>query len=49
MRNDSAKYTFGESEKSAKEPRATSISFIRQFARVYSTTEGLKFSYYILN
>ena len=32
-----------------KTPRDSSISFIKQFARVYSTTHKGEFSYLILN
>ena len=50
MVNDSAHFPYGgESEFSGKTPKASSINYIRQFARVYSATHGIEFSYMILN
>lgn len=49
MVNDSAPITYGGESDQPGKPRASSISYIRQFARVYSTTKGVEFSYLILN
>ena len=50
MTNDSDCYTYGgESEKTHKSPSDFSLNIIKQFARVYSTTHGIDFSYCILN
>lgn len=38
-----------ESEEHRKTPSSSSINFVRQFARIYSTTHGGEFSYLILN
>ena len=51
MVNDSAHHVSygGEFEMTGKKPSSTSINFVKQFARVYSTTKGIDFSYLILN
>lgn len=49
MVNDSANVSYGDFEKTGKKPSASSINFVKQFARVYSTTKGIEFSYLILN
>lgn len=50
MINDSAHVSYGgDMEMRGKTPRVSSINFIKQFARVYSTTKGIEFSYLILN
>ena len=50
MVNDYTHISYGgEPENKGKKPKASSISFIRQFARVYSATQGVEFSYLILN
>ena len=50
MEKDSShNYSQEEPSGSEKSPRSSSIHFIKQFARVYSTTHGGEFSYLILN
>ena len=49
MIDDSDFISTGEDEKGNKTPRRSSVNFVKQFARVYSTTNGGKFSYLILN
>ena len=49
MVNDSSNFPYGgENKRSAKLPNISSINFIKQFARVYSATHGIEFSYMIL-
>ena len=49
MTNDSTNYTHGGEMHHKDTPRETSINFIKQFARVYSATQGIEFTYCILN
>ena len=50
MVNDSSKISYdGDFDSKAKSPKTTSINYIKQFARVYSATKGVEFSYLILN
>ena len=39
----------GDKEISKKSPNISSINYIRQFARVYSTFPGQEFSYFIIS
>ena len=50
MTNDSSHLTLsGEQVKAGKSPKDSSLKFIKQFARVYSTFNGVYFTYCILN
>lgn len=50
MINDSANLAFsGDPDVASKSPSDASVNFIRQFARVYSSHKGVKFSSCILN
>lgn len=49
MNEDSENISPREDDKAGKSPRRSSINFVKQFARVYSTTYGGEFSYLILN
>lgn len=39
----------GDKESVRKSPKTSSINYIRQFARVYSTFPGQEFSYFIIS
>lgn len=51
MTNDSTIFSlkFGSKGKEMKSPRAASINFVKQFARVYSSLDGVNCSNLILN
>ena len=50
MTNDSAHFSIqGETKVKTKSPSANTLSFLRQFARVYSIHPGSEFSCCILN
>ncbi|MCH5240385.1 MAG: hypothetical protein J1F38_09180 [Muribaculaceae bacterium] len=42
-------YNNEKSQSEVPAPKPSSISFLKQFARVYTAIEGVHFSYFILN